>query len=86
MTTQDFIKKRKQLVWWTKNHADLSEESIVEATLNYGNWDDVQKLIKIMGIKTVASIFRKKSSKSLGRQNYSKKTKQYFTRYFDKYA
>lgn len=87
MTIHGFIKKRKHLVWWVKDYGALSVEAIVEATLNYGDWDDVQKLIKIVGIRKTASIFRRKSKPSpMGRQNYSPKTRLYFMRYFDKYA
>lgn len=87
MTMHDFIKKRKHLIWWVKNYDRLSAASIVEATLNYGDWDDVQALIKIMGIKKVARIFREKSQPSkMGRQNYRPETKNYFTLYFNKYA
>mgnify|MGYP001570037647 CR=1 FL=1 len=53
-----FMRKRKYLVWYVKNLKDLPVESIVEHTLNYGDWDDVQKLIKIIGIKKMAEIFR----------------------------
>lgn len=87
MTMHDFIKKRKYLIWWVRDYDKLKAESIVEATLNYGDWDDVQTLIKILGIKKVAKIFREKSQPSaVGRQNYFKKTKHYFNLYFDKYA
>lgn len=87
MSVKNFIKKRKYLVWWTKNHDKLSNESIVEATLNYGNWDDVQELIKILGIKKVAKIFRAKSKPSpVGRQNYRPEIKNYFALYFNKHA
>lgn len=87
MTIHDFIKKRKYLIWWVKDYDKLNAESIVEATLNYGDWDDVQALIKIMGIKEVAKIFRAKSKPSkIGRQNYDVRVKHYFTLYFNKYA
>jgi len=87
MTIHDFIKKRKGLIWWVKDYDSLSPESIVEATLNYGDWDDVQTLIKIMGIKEVARIFREKSQPSkVGRQNYHAEIKYYFNLYFNKYA
>jgi len=36
----NFIKKRPYLVWYTKNYDNLSEEAVVEAVLNYGNFDD----------------------------------------------
>ena len=87
MTIHDFIKKRKDLIWWVKDYDKLNAEAVVEATLNYGDWSDVQTLIKILGIKKVAGIFRKKSKPSkAGRQNYAVKTKRYFISYFNKHA
>lgn len=87
MTIADFIKKRKYLIWWVKDYDKLNAESIVEATLNYGDWDDVQTLIKILGIKKVAQIFRAKSKPSpMGRQNYRPEIIYYFNLYFNKYA
>lgn len=87
MDIHDFIKKRKYLVWWVKDYDKLNEESIVEATLNFGDWEDVQELIKIMSIKRVAQIFRKKSKPSkMGRQNYRLEVIYFFNLYFNKYA
>ncbi|MBU0722850.1 MAG: hypothetical protein ABII99_02950 [Patescibacteria group bacterium] len=84
MTINDFIKKRPHLVWYTDNYDNLSPDSVVEAVLNYGNWDDVQKLIKILGINTTAKIFQKNSTQK--RCNYRQRPKRYFTLYFKKYA
>lgn len=87
MTIHDFIKERKHLIWWVKDYDKLSAEAIVETTLNYGDWDDVQTLIKILGIKKAAKIFREKSQPSkMGRQNYRPEVKNYFTLYFGRYA
>ncbi|MEK7091801.1 MAG: hypothetical protein AAB900_02310 [Patescibacteria group bacterium] len=87
MTITDFIKERKYLIWWVKDYDHLSAEAIVEATLNYGDWNDVQTLIKILGIQKVAGIFRTKSQPSaLGRQNYRPVVVNYFSLYFNKYA
>jgi len=44
MTLLNFIKKRPYLFWSTKNYKDLSEGAVVEAVLNYGDFDDVQKM------------------------------------------
>jgi len=75
------------LIWYVKNPGNLSEDSIVEHTLNYGDWNDVQTLFKILGIKKTARIFRKKSKPSkIGRQNYEPKVINYFNLYFNKYA
>lgn len=87
MTIHDFIKERKYLIWWVGDYDKVNAEAVVEATLNYGTWEDVQLLIKILGIKKTAEIFRRKSKPSkIGRQNYHTTTKNYFTLYFKKYA
>lgn len=87
MTLTDFTKKRRQLWWWVKDTKGLSEESIVEGVLNYGTWDDVQSLFKILGLKEAAAIFRRRSKKSkVGRQNYRPEVINYFTLYFKKHV
>ena len=84
---KQFITERKHLVWWVKDPGKLGPESIVEAVLNYGNWEDVQELIRIMGIEQVAKIFRENSKPSaMGRHNYRPEIKQYFDLYFQKHA
>lgn len=87
MTLHDFTKKRRYLWWWVEDLKGLSQESIVEGVLNYGNWDDVQTLFKTLGLKKAAAIFRKKSKPSkIGRQNYRPEVKHYFTQYFKRHA
>lgn len=81
---KEFIKVRPHLIWYVKNRENLSVESIVEHTLNYGDWDDVQKLISILGIDETATIFREQTNRP--RVNYHPKTKHYFNLYFNKYA
>lgn len=87
MTIHQFIKERSYLVWYVKDLDKLDEASIVEHVLNYGDWDDVQTMIKILGIEKVAQIFRLKSMPDkFGRQNYRPEIKHYFQLYFNKYA
>jgi len=44
-------------------------------------------MIKILGMKKTAKIFREKSTPSkMGRQNYRPEIKHYFNLYFNKYA
>ena len=87
MTIHQFIKKRAYLVWYVKDLDKLNTESIVEHVLNYGDWDDVQAMIKILGMKKTAEIFRRKSTPDkFGRQNYGPQVKNYFQLYFQKYA
>ena len=81
---ENFMKVRKHLVWYVKNPEKLPLESIVEHTLNYGDWDDVQTLINIVGIKEVAGIFRKQTVGP--RLNYDSQIIHYFNLYFNKYA
>ena len=81
---QEFIKQRPYLVWYVKDFNKLDNESIVEHTLNYGDWDDVQEIIRILGIKKIAKIFRIKSEQL--RSNYRQEIKNYFQLYFNKYA
>lgn len=85
MTREQFIKKRKYLFWYIKDpEKNVNDESLVEHVLNYGDWDDVQKLFKLLGIKKAARIFRKKAF--VNRSNYRPEVKNYFKLYFAKYA
>ena len=82
----DFIAARKHLVWYVKDHRALNEEAIVEATLNYGNWNDVQEMIRILGMGRVAEIFRKQMVTGRQRGNYYPEVAHYFNLYFNKYV
>jgi len=84
MALQDFIKKRLHLVWYTKNVATLSEAAIVEGVLQYGDFSDVKKLFRILGIDRVARIFRRQIRQS--RVNYDPRIVNYFSLYFRRYA
>ncbi|HHD92187.1 MAG TPA: hypothetical protein ENL06_01005 [Candidatus Portnoybacteria bacterium] len=64
----------------------MDDTSILEATLNYGDWDDVQELFKIIGLKRAAKIFRQQTALDRRRCNYHPKTKHYFNLYFNKYV
>lgn len=81
---RQFIKKRRPFIWYVRDPSRLSEDAVVEAVLNNGNWDDVQRLIRILGIKKLASIFRSRIRKK--RSNYHPKIAHYFKLYFQKHA
>ncbi len=83
-TLQEFIKKKPYLVWYVKDLDGLNDESIVEHVLNYGDWEDVQEMIKILGVKKTAEIFNKQVNQR--RVNYDTKILNYFKLYFSKYA
>jgi hypothetical protein len=84
MTIHSFIKKRPYLIWYVKDLEDVSESSVVEHVLNYGNFDDFKVLMGIMGVDNMAKIFRKQIRSK--RCNYNPKVKNYFSLYFKKYA
>jgi hypothetical protein len=85
MTLQAFAKQRPYLFWSTKNFSQLSPEAIVEAVLNYGDFDDIRKIIAILGRKKTASIFQKQTTRRK-RINYDPQITNYFKLYFEKYA
>ena len=78
------IEKKPYLIWYSKNYQNLSQESIFEAIINYGDWEDFIKLQKLFGIKTSYLLFKKAVSKK--RSNIRPETKNYFEKYFSKYA
>jgi len=83
----DFIAARKELVWYVKDPRALGEEAVVQAVLNYGNWRDVQELIRIMGMEGVARAFYRDIGVSARRRgNYHLHTLRYFERYFARHA
>jgi len=82
----DFISARKHLIWYVKDLSGLNPESVVEHTLNYGNWADVQELIRVMGIDEVARIFRKQMVTGRQKGNYRKQSQHYFNLYFDRHV
>jgi len=82
-----FIQDRPYLVWYIKDLNQIDEASIVEHVLNYGDWNDVQGMISILGIQKTAEIFNKRSTPDrFNRQNYLPEIKNYFQLYFNKYA
>lgn len=79
-----FVKSRPYLVWYVKDIEQLSESSIVEHTLNYGNWRDVQELVALLGREKTAEIY---SSQRKGkRNNYRPTISHYFDLYFSRHA
>lgn len=81
MSINDIIKNKPYLAWYVKDPAKLSDESVLEHILNYGNWDDVQQYIKIKGKDKTTELFNKTISNK--RTNYSPAIKSFFFRYFN---
>ena len=50
----ELVHEKPYLFWYVKDKEGLSDEAIVEAILNRGDFDDFLKLTDIMGIRRVA--------------------------------
>ncbi len=72
------------MIWYSKNFQNLSQESIFEAIINHGDWEDFTKLQNIFGIKNSQLLFKKIANKK--RSNIRPETKNYFKKYFARYA
>lgn len=84
MGIRNFIAKRPHLIWYTRDFKHLSDDAIVEAVLNYGDFDDVRKLLSILGLRKTYKIFKSQLKKK--RVNYSPEIANYFTLYFKRHA
>jgi hypothetical protein len=80
----EYVKTKPYLVWYTKNYNELSEKSIVESVLNYGNWEDYLFVERSLGINETKTIFN--FLKDQKRTNLRPQTINYFSNYFNKYA
>jgi hypothetical protein len=81
-----FIREHSYLFWYTPEDKkdEISEELLVETILNYGNLDDIRKLIDLLGIHQVAGIFRTADKRR--KMNYFPEIYNYFLRVFERYA
>lgn len=83
---KEFIARNGEYFWWVPEEAkqNLSEESVVEAILNYGNMENLRELFELLGTERVAEIFSKQIKQK--RCNYLDLPKNYFTLYFKEHA
>ncbi len=84
MKVETFIKQRPHLFWYIGDLDKISDDFILEQVLNFGDFDDVKLLLKIIGIKKASVIFDKQIRKK--RCNYKPEVKNYFKLYFNEYA
>jgi len=82
MTKDKFVSQKTALFWDSKHPENLSDASIVEKVLNYGDFDDVLDLFSAYSKEKVAQIFYKQVSSK--RNNYRPEIKNYFNLYFQK--
>jgi len=81
---QVIILKKPYLAWDIPQNCSLSDKSSFEHILNFGNWDDFQKSIQIIGLTNLHNLFKRIISSK--KPNLRPQTINYFTLYFDKYC
>lgn len=81
---REIIRKSPGLIWYSTSHETLGVESIVEAIVNYGTWDQFLEAKNILGIKELAGIFNRLDSAK--RSNLLPIYRSYFREYFYAYA
>jgi len=81
-----FIREHSALFWYTPEDKkeEISEELLVEMILNYGDLEAIQKLIELMGIKKVSSVFF--NAKGRKKLNYFPEIYHFFSLFFTRYA
>lgn len=81
---QILFEKKPYLAWYVKDKSLLSDKSMLEHILNYGDWNDVMEAENILGISQMKVLFDE--IKSQKRVNLKPRTINYFEKYFSKYA
>lgn len=86
MTRAEFIEKNKHLFWYVKKEAipNISNEVLVEFVFNYGTWQDVKDLVKILGFDELKRIYEGITDRKIG--NYFPETLNYLGLIVEKHA
>jgi len=86
LEVKEFIRQHSSLFWYIPEDKkeDISEDVLMEFILNYGNIDDIKKLIKILGIQKTAKTFF--AAKGRRKFNYYPEIYNFFYIYFKKNA
>jgi hypothetical protein len=86
MTRAAFIEKNKHLFWYIKKEAipNIGNDVLVEFIFNYGTWDDVKELIKIIGFQELKQVYENITDRRIG--NYIPEMLDLMGRITHKYA
>ena len=86
MTREQFIAKNAHLFWYIKKESipNISNEVLVEFIFNYGTWDDVKELIKIIGFQELKLVYEQVTDRKVG--NYFPEMLNYMGLIVHKYA
>jgi hypothetical protein len=83
---KEFIRQHSNLFWYIPEDKkeEISNEVLVEFILNYGDMNDVRKLIKIIGMERLSMIFSGLHGRK--RLNYYPEIYNFFSILVKKYA
>lgn len=86
MTREEFITKNAHLFWYIKKEAipKIGNEVLVEFIFNYGTWQDVKDLIKIIGYDELKRVYEDITDRKIG--NYIPEMLDLMGRITHKYA
>jgi hypothetical protein len=86
MTREEFIVKNAHLFWYIKKEAipNIGNEVLVEFIFNYGTWQDVKDLIKIIGYQELKKVYDGITDRKIG--NYHPEIYNYLGLIVHKYA
>ena len=79
-----WLKQHKMFWWWVPDVTKLSEDSILEGVMSYGDWEDFLKLKKWWGMKKIKGVFKQIISRK--RVNLRPATRNLFANYLSAYA
>jgi hypothetical protein len=86
MRREEFITKNAHLFWYIKKEAipKISNDVLVEFIFNYGTWEDVKELIKIIGFQELKRVYDGITDRKIG--NYIPEMLDLMGRITHKYA
>ena len=86
MTREEFIAKNAHLFWYIKKEAipKIGNEVLVEFIFNYGTWQDVKELIKIIGFQELKKVYEGITDRKVG--NYHPEIYNFLGLIIHKYA
>jgi hypothetical protein len=86
MTRAAFIEKNRHLFWYIKKESipNISNDVLVEFIFNYGTWEDVKELIKIIGFQELKQVYENITDRRIG--NYIPEMLDLMGRITHKYA
>lgn len=54
-----WLKRHRGLWWWVADVTKLSDESILEGVMNYGDWKDFLQLKQWWGLTKIRQLFKR---------------------------